>query len=128
MEYKFTDERTLNATIYYRLKQVNLDGRSKYSNIVSIKGIKVAEVVLSAIFPNPVSRVLNVIITSPEKENLTIVITDLAGKSFLRKSLIVELGENKVNMNVESLSSGTYIIKSICRNGCESAVQKFVKQ
>ena len=128
LEYKFTDERTFNATMYYRLKQVNLDGRSKYSNIVTIKGIKVAEVVLSAIFPNPVSRVLNIIISSPEKENLTIVITDLAGKSFLRKSMIVELGENKVNMNVEALSSGTYIIKSICQNGCESAVQKFIKQ
>ena len=128
LEYKFTDERTFNATMYYRLKQVNLDGRSKYSNIVTIKGIKVAEVVLSAIFPNPVSRVLNVIISSPEKENLTIVITDLAGKSFLRKSMIVDFGENKVNMNVEALSSGTYIIKSICQNGCESAVQKFVKQ
>ena len=30
--------------------------------------------------------------------------------------------------NVIDLKSGTYIIKASCSNGCETAVQKFVKQ
>ena len=127
LNYQFADDRSPNVSAYYRLKQVNTDGRSKYSNVVLIKG-NVSNITLSGVYPNPVKRDVNITIQSPSNDNLTLIITDLAGKVVNKRIVNVLAGDNKFNFNVETLSAGTYIMKAICANGCEAAVQKFVKQ
>jgi hypothetical protein len=89
---------------------------------------KVTEIVLSSVYPNPATSELNLVIQSPRAEKLTVVISDLTGKTVARKSMNVVTGENLQTWIIQSLASGSYIIKAICANGCETALYKFVKQ
>jgi hypothetical protein len=38
------------------------------------------------------------------------------------------IGDNQQQLKVQSLASGTYIIKAVCSSGCKTAVHRFVKQ
>src|SRR5690606_19500476 len=55
--YVYYDKSPLAATTYYRLKQVDFDGKFSYSDVVSVRRIEDGEVVIS---PNPVKDVLNI--------------------------------------------------------------------
>ena len=128
LNYEFLDENTPNVTAYYRLKQINLDGSFKLSNMIKIKGDGQSEITFSNSFPNPVKDKLNVVVSITQSENLTILVCDLAGKVVIMKNEKITKGDNSIALNIESLSSGSYIIKFICVNGCEKTIQKFVKE
>jgi hypothetical protein len=54
-EYYFVDNvaDVIAKSIYYRLKQIDLDGTYKYSKEILVKIIKPDEIVLNQNFPNP---------------------------------------------------------------------------
>jgi hypothetical protein len=119
------DEKPFNGVNYYRLNQLDKDGKHSYSKIVDLKA-KVSEISLSS-YPNPVKNLLNVKITSPANEKLTIVVTDITGKIVMSRSANAVAGDNNQQLNVSQLAPGSYTIKAICASGCETAVQRFVK-
>ena len=89
---------------------------------------KVTDITLSSVYPNPTERELNLVITSPRSEKVMIIVADLTGKIVMQRSTQLMIGNNQETLNVQQLSSGTYIIKAVCANGCETAVHRFVKQ
>jgi parallel beta-helix repeat protein len=128
LTYAYDDVKPLAANNYYRLKQVDKDGKATYSQVVLIKGAKVNAVTISSIYPNPVHRELMMVISSPITEKVNLIVTDVTGKVVLQQTAQLASGDNQLKIPVQILSSGTYIIKAVCANGCESALQKFVKQ
>jgi hypothetical protein len=127
LNYSLNDEKPLVGTGYYRLMQVDKDGKSSYSNVVKLSR-KLSELVLSSVYPNPATKELNLRIASPTAEKVTLVITDLTGKVVMKRSTSVVSGDNVEQLGVAELSAGTYFVKAVCANGCETAVHKFVKQ
>jgi hypothetical protein len=114
---------------YYRLKQIDIDGRSKLSNIVMITGDKPKLLGIGGLFPNPASTVVNVLIDAPGRDNVTLVITDMSGKTVKQQSAGVETGSNTVPMDIAKLAAGSYLVKVLCKSSdCETAVAKFNKQ
>jgi len=128
LSYITNDTKPLLGNGYYRLKQIDRDGKSSYSSIVLLKGNKPTALTISSIYPNPSVRELNLVLLSPMADDVKIMVTDITGKVLLQKAVTVAQGDNKVQLNVQSLSQGTYIVKAVCGNGCESAVHRFVKQ
>jgi hypothetical protein len=128
LQYTYIDEKPFKGTSYYRLKQLDFDGRNTMSNVVFVKGSKVDNISISSIYPNPVIHLLNLVVTTPTTEKVNFVITDLTGKMVSQQSLQLNSGDNNVQLPVASLANGTYIIKAVCSSGCESAMSKFVKQ
>ncbi|MCX6317228.1 MAG: T9SS type A sorting domain-containing protein [Bacteroidetes bacterium] len=106
----------------------DLDGRSKLSNIVLIKGNKPTQLAISGIFPNPVSTEVNVLVDAPLREKVTLMIINASGKTVLQKVITIEAGSNTIPVNTSTLANGSYLVKLICNSNCESAVSKFVKQ
>jgi len=127
LSYGYDDRRPLVGANYYRLKQIDNDGKYAYSNVVLLNR-KVTEIMITKVYPNPASAELNIQITSPRSEKLTLVVTDLTGKVVMQQSMNVMLGDNQQQLQIGSLAGGTYMIKAVCANGCETAVQRFVKQ
>jgi hypothetical protein len=125
LDYGYNDKAIVGVT-YYRLKQVDRDGKYNYSNVVTLSR-KGTEIVLSSVYPNPATVELNLKITSPRAEKLTIVVTDLTGKVVMQRPAAVVTGDNIERLNVSALAAGSYILKAVCGNGCETAVHKFVK-
>ncbi len=127
INYSYNDARPNAGDNYYRLKQIDRDGKFSYSNVVLLSR-KVADITLSSVYPNPTDRELNLVITSPRSEKVMIIVADLTGKIVMQRSTQLMIGNNQETLNVQQLSSGTYIIKAVCTNGCETSIQRFVKQ
>jgi parallel beta-helix repeat protein len=126
--YNFNDVRPLIGSGYYRLKQIDKDGKVTFSKVVLLKGAKVTEMVIASLYPNPVSRTLNLVIAAPAIDEMRVVLTDLSGKIVQQKLLKTIIGDNKIAFDVQQLAAGTYLLKLVCNSGCETGVQKFVKQ
>ena len=126
--YAFDDERPLAGNNYYRLKQMDRDGRFNLSQTVLLKGGKPAMVTISSIYPNPATTELKALVSSPKTEKVRLIVTDISGKQVLQQAAQLITGDNMIVLPVGVLSSGTYFIKAVCSNGCQSSVHKFVKQ
>jgi hypothetical protein len=127
INYSFDDVKPTAGNNYYRLKKVDKDGKFSYSNTVLLSR-KVTEITLSRVYPNPARTELNLQITAPSAEQVTILVTDLSGKVVMQQAATLRAGDNQQQLNVQHLAQGTYIIRAVCANGCESAVHKFVKR
>src|SRR5688572_4525684 len=66
-KYEFRDQDPLPNNNYYRLHQVDLNGISKFSNIISpfVNDNKVKEVKITRVYPNPFNDSLTVEFTAP---------------------------------------------------------------
>ena len=128
LSYEFTDNTPFASTSYYRLRQVDFDGKSKLSNVVMIKGAKASGIVLSGVYPNPTVGKLNLAIASSTNDKVTILVTDLAGKVVLQNSAQLINGDNNIQLNVKNIATGAYSVKVICNNGCNSGSAAFIKQ
>lgn len=128
LDYQYNDTKGIGGNVYYRLMQVDKDGQLSYSNVLLIKGNQISALSLNAVYPNPAKDKLNVIVSSPVNNSIRIIITDLAGKTVKRQAFSIVNGGNNLDFNVSLLPAGTYFIKAICNNGCETAVSKFVKE
>lgn len=128
INYQFTDSKATNASEYYRLMQTDKDGHTSYSNIVLIKGGTIDGFRLNSIYPNPAKNSVNVIITSPENKAITLIITDITGKTVGKQNFSLNNGGNNVDVDIAKLPSGSYFMKAICNDGCKTAISKFVKE
>lgn len=128
INYAFTDSRPLAGNNYYRLKQTDKDGKRKYSAVVVLKGDKVRSLTISSVYPNPVVNKVSVKLLSPANESVQLVITDLSGKVVHQQSASIAAGENRVQLQVQKLASGTYFIKAVSADGSNSSVHKLLKQ
>lgn len=127
LNYTFTDKST-NTNSYYLLKQIDKDGKYAYSNVVLVKGDKPSKFELVNIYPNPATNRIKVTVTAPKATQAALTITDMTGRVVMQQNSSLNVGENNIAINVEALRSGNYIIKLTCAEGCESSIQKFIKQ
>jgi hypothetical protein len=128
LNYAFTDNNVTGKRQYYRLRQVDLDNHSKFSNVVLIKGEKPVTLTIDGLFPNPAISTVNVLIAAPDKDKVTLIITDIAGRKVIEQQVSVETGSNTIPVDINGLIKGTYMVKLVCSSNCVSAVGKFVKQ
>jgi hypothetical protein len=128
MEYDFNDLSPLTGNNYYRLRQVDQNGRITYSSTVLLKAPKPNAITVYNVYPNPAKSNLNISIAAPEAANISLAVFDLTGRMVGEQRVSVLAGNNVVPLNVSALASGTYLIKIICANGCEGATTKFMKE
>lgn len=127
--YTFDDNSPVGKKQYYRLNQKDIDGAYKLSNIVMITGDKASILGIGGIFPNPASTLLNVIIDAPKRDKVTLIITDMTGKTVKQQQENVEIGSNTVPVDIAKLAGGSYVVRLICQSSeCETALGKFNKQ
>ncbi len=106
--YQVTDYSILPVLTYYRLKQVDLDGRFSYSNIVSVDCFKNEQKL--RLMPNPTDGEFYLTGLN-EGEQITLLnavgeeIVSLSAKSVTEK------------LNIEGNSAGIYFVKIMRKNG-----------
>ena len=123
-QYSFTDPDIVALAVpvvYYRLRQVDLDGNYKYSGIVpiSVENKKLAV----QLYPNPVSNQINVTITSYQSQKLQWRLIDNAGRLVKGGHYTLSQGVNVIAEDVSFVSSGLYYLQLF--NG--SDVQQSIK-
>ncbi|WP_018613801.1 T9SS-dependent choice-of-anchor J family protein [Segetibacter koreensis] len=128
LTYEYRDAKPRNGNSYYRLKQVDKDGRFTTGNIVLLKGSAINNFALSNLYPNPAKSFVNVIITAPTATKVSIIVTDLAGRPVMQQAGQLASGENNISLNINNLPYGSYILKAVSADGNQTSVSKFVKQ
>jgi hypothetical protein len=105
--YSIADDKTADV-IYYRIKQVDINGRFTFSNVVRMKQNSNAA---ATTFPNPFVNQVQVDIKSEKSNHARLTITDLSGKTILQKALDLVKGNNSfVLPQVGILATGVYIL------------------
>ena len=126
--YQYTDNiSTSNSTvIYYRLRQVDLDGKFEYSTTRIIRISKQTESNITILaYPNPVTTELRVTVPNNwQGKKITYTLVNANGQ-VAKKSENNNGGQTEI-VNVTTLAPGLYIMKATCGN--ETAQQKIVKQ
>lgn len=119
--YHFTDEVSLlsSRTIYYRIQQIDFNGKSDYSNIRSVVLSKTTESIV--LYPNPVTNTLN--INHSFAQGLDIVIQNLNGKVVFEKQ---HAASNEA-LDLHELPAGFYIIQ-LFDNGVQKHSEKLLMQ
>ena len=124
--YTYND--VTNAKVsYYRLKQIDKNGKFTYSVVVVIKGTESGNLQLSTIYPNPVAADLNLKVSAVSDDKITIVINDVTGKVVANYRANVVAGVNQIEYNVSNLKAGSYFIKLIGADGA-TTTQIFEKK
>ncbi len=113
-EYTFDDFKVeYNKLYYYRVKQVDFDGKYTYSNVASASIKNNTEGFSAYLFPNPASNTLTLSVNSPVEQNLTFRIFDVAGKLVVEQTDIqLSKGQQEIDMNsfINKLALGTYYV------------------
>ncbi len=120
--YYHIDEMPLAGKSYYRLKQVDFDGTSSYSDIKVIENNNYSDV---SIFPNPVKASFTLEINTPRDENLSIEIFDVAGHRLHFENQMVQEGNNQLSFDSQHLAHGIYFMKIY--NGKDIQTIRFLK-
>lgn len=127
LNYAFTDNNVTGTKQFYRLRQADLSGGSKLSNIVVLKSDKPTLITIDGMFPNPATTVVNLMVSSPVKDKVTMTVVDMSGRTMIQRSLNVETGSNTLPVDVSGLAGGTYMVRMISSTG-EVTTGKLVKQ
>ena len=111
--YKFTDPNIISlrssGNIYYRIKEVDLDGRYVYSDIRNIR--LDSKPITINVYPNPAKDYTNLILDLQDAATIALTITDAAGKLMQQTSFPAFKGNNQHNIDLSKFASGTYLIK-----------------
>jgi hypothetical protein len=121
-EYGISDMNVSASQSYvYRLKMVDFDGRSEYSNEVLVSALN--ETPVLSVSPNPATaeRPVEVSFTASENNEAEITLVDLSGREVLRNVVNTTTGNNTVSLNVPDVATGTYVV--VVKQG--SSVQHF---
>ena len=124
LSYYFIDKNLIASITYYRLKQVDFDGKFSYSDIISVKRIGEGEVVIS---PNPVKDVLHIELKTAQAGNYSLIVVDILG-AVIEKNIHLPKGNNNIKLDVfTNLSQGFYVLKIVNENNTVIATEKIVK-
>jgi len=106
--YTFTDHSPKYGLNYYRLKQVDTDGKFTHSFVIPILiETQPREIVF---FPNPVSEKATVIYHSSKKTILKFLISDEAGRWIATPTFNVQQGQNTLELDIDDLPSAVYFL------------------
>jgi len=122
-KYHLTDFYPVRAINFYRLKMVYKDGATEYSTIKSVNNSGSFDI---SIYPNPVKNNLAIRTNSEKKTDILMKITGMDGKVIQSMKYSAPSGFIIKNINVNSLSKGTYFLLLSSEN--EQAGIKFEKQ
>lgn len=108
--YQFETEQKLPLT-YYRLKQVDFDGKFKYFNPILINCNSNFSLQIN-IYPNPAQKELYCSIVTDKEMDVEIQIVNYLGQICYVKNQSIEIGKNKINLS-PYYNSGIYLVKVI---------------
>jgi aryl-phospho-beta-D-glucosidase BglC (GH1 family) len=101
-EYEYNDNKPWLGQVYYRLKQVDINGDYKYSGLRELSG-RSGEIKVS---PNPANDEISIEFYTTSEA--TMIIYDMLGKEILKDVFVV--GQTRRSYNISSLPDGIYVM------------------
>jgi Secretion system C-terminal sorting domain len=123
--YNYTDNAP-TAVNYYRLKMVSFNGKVEYSNVLVFK-TSVSAKESFKVYPTVVSENATVSVAAATKEQTSVQLVDLSGRSVYQQAVTLQAGNNTFTIDgLNSLPKGTYV--AVLKTGTVLNTQKIIKQ
>jgi hypothetical protein len=113
IHYSFVDSEKSNDQNYYRLNQVDIDGKNEYFGPITVACEENAKI---NTYPNPSKGEFNLVMHAQTNEKVTLKISDGNSRVISTKVLDLQNGINLFPIR-ENLSSGVYHIQLITESG-----------
>lgn len=125
--YSYTDVTLKDfaaATTYYRLKQMDKDGKASYSNVIPLS---LQNILSWKLYPNPLKDKLTVELDLTTDTKVSVQVISKDGKLLLNadKGTLLQ-GQQQLTFNIANLASGSYFVR--VKAGDKSYTQTVIKQ
>ena len=111
---------------FYRVKQVDVNGKETYSAVVNVVYSPKAEIV--QLYPNPVKDELTVRLKLGAVDKVSIQTWDLAGRLVQQQDVNGTTSVREYKVDASKLAANIYVVKIVNSQNEVISVQKFVKQ
>jgi hypothetical protein len=123
LNYYFTDNRPSSGVSYYRLNQVDFDGKSTLINPISVNmGFNDVSMTVSNI---PNSSSLSINFSANQASSGQLIIYNISGQKVYEKAVNLTSGINVLTVNLLTEDKGIFI--ATLNNGTQTLREKFVK-
>ncbi len=109
LQYSFVDEHPLDGKNYYRLKNVDRDGKSGFSKVVTVDYGSQIQITVQ---PNPVSTFIYILHQGVTNQSATIQFMNLSGKVVHQQTEKLHTG-GRLRVNISNLPKGVYILNIV---------------
>lgn len=114
--YSFLHETAPKGLSYYRLDQIDEDGRHNPSEVISVYRAE-ANDQIATLYPNPTKESSTVEFTSGHSDELTLEVIDQSGQTLFTGQYLVKEGVNQYELPSSDWRSGVYIVRMSTRSG-----------
>ena len=111
--------------LYYRLRQVDLDGTVAYSPVRPVRFAREAFGFALAAYPVPLQALLTLDVRCPGPEPFVVDLYDAAGRTLLHQEWPAPAATDRYQLDVQKLPSGTYLLRA--RQGKANISRKLLK-
>jgi CubicO group peptidase (beta-lactamase class C family) len=110
--YTYTDVVPYNGNNYYRLSQIDKDGKKTLHQTIQVKNFTNSKMLqLQSVYPNPIiGNNINFIVTAPTTTTIQTRILDFTGKIISKNNQVVSAGINTKSIVVKALVPGSYLL------------------
>lgn len=110
--YSYQDRINIQGNnVFYKLKQVDIDGKFSFSNVVRLSTGNTNE--SFRIYPNPVVSNFTASFSSPKTGVASLLIRNVNGQTMYRKTVNLLKGNNAVSVQIPQLMPGMYYVSII---------------
>ena len=106
-QYSFTDRAPFLGANYYRLRQVDYDGKTTFHDVITVN-YQIEDIKIR-LTPNPTTDQMVVQLAQVAEKSLDIVLYNMYGQSILNYSL--SAGQSQFELDLSRLASGQYILE-----------------
>jgi hypothetical protein len=110
LQYRFIDPYPIGDKQYYRLRQLDVNGRSSLSTVLLVRHEKPTDLLVATVFPNPSTGPITLRLQSPSNRSLFIRVMDLSGQVLQTHAVPALAGSNSIPLNLSTYTKGQYLI------------------
>jgi G8 domain-containing protein/type IX secretion system substrate protein len=104
--YSYTDETAGTAATWYRLRQVDLDGQSEYSKVVTVGGTNAMAATRTTIYA--AGKTINIRFAEPTSSRVTVRLVSMGGQVLQQETL--ETASGTMSLSASNLPAGIYVV------------------
>lgn len=120
------EDRTPLVKSFYRLRSEDRDGREQVSDVIVLVREN-DQLGIIAVFPNPVTDLLQVRFNAEGESVATVRVTDFTGRLIREQKTDTQKGVNDLSVDTGQLGTGTYFIQILVGEAVSAPV-RFVRQ
>lgn len=124
--YKIQDFEKNNGTVYYRIRQVDMDGTEDYSDIISSNDCYTSGVNVFKMYFNQLTSEIIIDYEVTRTTNAYVAMSDLVGRSYLSQNIILEPNNNQIRIQANDLAGNTMYILNVSSDNTSDTERIYV--